>query len=324
MRCRILFITGAALVVIALSLVASFARSSAAATSVQTATTGSTTFTDPAGDRQGLAPDLTTITLSDNPSTGTIVVNVTAVGYAAAAEDSYPMVVVYLNTDKNTATGAPNQLGADYRLGAFREPGGWGWSLHRWDGSQYVLAPQSSTMNFSRAGDVLIWTFNKSDIGNSTGFAFVAWSSTWDANDNQTGEDNAPDDGTWSYDLQAAPPAPTTTTTPTTTPSPPPAAVKAVIGAPKTTPASATAGKRLTVVFPVTRSDTGVPLTTGKMICDPSITGKVLPHSEQFKSGKAKLSFAIPKTAKGKLLRVKVTIKVGTRSTTRIATFRIH
>jgi hypothetical protein len=45
----------------------------------------------------------------------------------------------------------------------------------------------------------------------------------------------------------------------------------------------AIAGKRFTVAFRVTRSDNGAALTVGRMICDPSIQGKVLAHAEQFK-----------------------------------------
>lgn len=99
--------------------------------------------------------------------------------------------------------------------------------------------------------------------------------------------------------------------------------LKAVIGAPSTSPSKPTAGKPFTVTFPVTRSDTGAPLKTGKMICDPSVAGKVIAHREQFKSGAARLSFVIPKSASGKLLMVKLTIKVGTKSTTRVANFRV-
>ncbi len=99
--------------------------------------------------------------------------------------------------------------------------------------------------------------------------------------------------------------------------------LKAVIGAPSTSPNTATAGKRFVVTFPVKRSDNGAALKTGKMICDPSVAGKVIPHSEQFKNGNASLSFVVPKSASGKLLKVKLTIKVGTKSTTRVANFRV-
>ena len=59
------------------------------------------------------------------------------------------------------------------------------------------------------------------------------------------------------------------------------------------------------------------------MICDPSIQGKVIRHAEQFTNGVARLAFTIPKNAKGKLLTVRLTIKLGGQSATKIATFRV-
>jgi hypothetical protein len=99
--------------------------------------------------------------------------------------------------------------------------------------------------------------------------------------------------------------------------------VKAVIGAPTTSPKKATAGKRFTVTFPVRRSDNHALLKTGKMTCDPKVAGKVLRHSESFKNGKARLSFLIPKNAAGKKVKVTVAIKVGNRLSRRVASFRI-
>jgi hypothetical protein len=101
------------------------------------------------------------------------------------------------------------------------------------------------------------------------------------------------------------------------------ATIKPVIGGPVTSPAQAQAGKRFVVAFKVTRSDTGKALTTGRMICDPSVAGKVIRHAESFRGGTARLSFVIPTTAQGKLLTVRVTIKAGTQSTTRVATFKV-
>ena len=84
---------------------------------------------------------------------------------------------------------------------------------------------------------------------------------------------------------------------------------------------------------------TTVPMTTlrfvsgGKMVCDPSVQGKVIAHSESFKGGTARLSFVIPKTAKGKLLKVNVKLTVkdsgsdGTGKTvtaSKVATFRVR
>jgi probable HAF family extracellular repeat protein len=128
--------------------------------------------------------------------------------------------------------------------------------------------------------------------------------------------------------------APTATTpvTPQTVPppaaplSPPPvvtAVVRPVIGKPVTVPRRLVHGKAVLVSFKVTRSDTGKRLTSGKMICDPSVNGKVIKHAEQFRNGVATLRFTIPKTAQGKQLKVRLTIKLGSQSATRISMFRI-
>ena len=297
--------------VVALSLAAALATGGSAATNHQGFMTGSKTYTDPTGDVQGPAPDITSVVVIDEPSGGTINVSVTAVGYAGVAADSYPMVKVYIDADQNPTTGSLNQGGAEYALACARDPDGSYWWIQRWEGSKYVEAAQSGTMKFTRSGDAMSWTVNKTDIGVTEGMSFYIWSSTWGADDQQTGEDVAPDDGFWSFDLS------------TMAPLTPPVVLKPVIGAPAATPAKPVAGRRFTIAFPVTRSDNGAVLTRGTMVCDPSVAGKVLPHAEQFQAGKARLSFAVPRTAKGKSLKVKVTIKLGTQSTTRVATFRV-
>jgi hypothetical protein len=308
--------TAGVVAVVVLSLAAGLANGGSAATSADAATTGSKTFTDGTGDVQGTAPDVATVVFGDDPTSGTITVTVTAVGYGSLPAESFPMIKVYVDADKNPSTGSANQGGAEYTLACARDPEGSGWWIQRWEGSKYVQAAQSATMSFTRSGDTMTWMVNKSDIGVSTGMSFYVWSSSWDASDNQTGEDVAPDDGFWVFDLSTPPPPPAPYT-------PPAAVLKAVIGAPTGMPSKPVAGKQFTIAFPVTRSDNGAVLRQGTMICDPSVAGKVLRHTEQFKAGNARLSFAVPRGTKGKALKVKVTIKVGTQSTTRVASFRI-
>lgn len=101
------------------------------------------------------------------------------------------------------------------------------------------------------------------------------------------------------------------------------AVVKPVIGQPVTKPAQPVPGKQFTVSFKVTRSDTGAKLTTGTMICDPSVAGKVIRHEESFKNGIARLSFIVPMTAEGKALKVKLTIKADGQAATKVATFAV-
>jgi hypothetical protein len=111
---------------------------------------------------------------------------------------------------------------------------------------------------------------------------------------------------------------------PVTAPAPATVVESPVINAPLTFPAQPRAGKYFTVSFPVTSSATGRMLESATMICDPQVKGKVLPHDEGFNNGKATLRFVIPATAKGKLLKVHLTMVLGNQSTTRVETFTVH
>lgn len=99
---------------------------------------------------------------------------------------------------------------------------------------------------------------------------------------------------------------------------------KPVIGKPVTIPAQPQAGKPFTVAFKVTKANTGTVLMAGKMICDPSIAGKVITHVESFKRGTARLSFVVPADAGSKQLKVKLTIVAGKQSATKVVTFRVQ
>lgn len=96
-----------------------------------------------------------------------------------------------------------------------------------------------------------------------------------------------------------------------------------VIAAPVMTPAPPEAGKPVTVVFRVARSDTHKPLTTGRLVCAASYGGRVIDHSETFRRGIVRLSFVVPLAAEGQAVRVKVTVVAGGTSATRTATFSI-
>lgn len=273
---------------------------SASSTSVAAAPA---TFTDPAGDANGAA-DITTIAFSTDPATGMVELSVTATGLLAIDPAKEPLVGVYLDIDKNPATGSAS--GSEYWAYYWTSPGHWGWDMERWNAAaatpSWEEIPQSATLSFRRSGDTLTWLFSKADIGGSSGFGFHAASGISDTNGDIVALDQAPDFGNWTYDL-----APVVVK---------PVFVRAMMSFPL-------AGKRTTFTMEVKRSDTGAPLKTGKLVCDPSVAGKVLPHSEQFKNGVVSLAFVIPKTAKGKLLKVKVTITVNGNSATKVVSFKV-
>jgi PKD repeat protein len=217
-------------VVSMLSFVAVFAGSGGAATNGRSAATGSATFTDPLGDAGGGAPDVTTVALSDDATTGTITIQVTAVGFASASEQAYPTLTVFVDTDRNPSTGDPDNRGTDRHVVAQRQPGGRAaWALMQWNGNAWVSAVPAAGDKASYIGDVQTWTINKSDLGGPTGFGLVAATFVFDG-DNVSGMDVAPNDGTWSYDLS-------------TTPTPPPPANAAPVARLAVSPSSVTAGQ---------------------------------------------------------------------------------
>lgn len=101
------------------------------------------------------------------------------------------------------------------------------------------------------------------------------------------------------------------------------AAYKPVIGKAVLNLAQPVAGKPLIASFKVTRSDTGGPLTAGRMNCDPTLAGKLLRHTDSFRAGVVRASLLVPANAAGKLLKIKVTIRAAGKSATRVSAFAV-
>jgi hypothetical protein len=299
-------------VALGLVLSAGFLGSAAAHRGGAEATMGSATFSDPAGDAGAVAPDITSVTINGDPATRTITVAVTATGYLPATPDALERDIdVFLDIDKNASTGSIS--GSEYELAATNDSTGRYWDVGRWDGSAWQSVPQSATMSFTRNGDVLTWTLNASDLGGAAGFTFYVSAGAY-SGENQVGHDYAPDDGSWTYDLSAGATSTTTTTTTTATTTPAPTRtltmfLTPVIGKPATVPTHPAAGRRLTISFPVTRSDDDKPLANGKVTAVVSVAGEPVPHTQSLARGMARVSLAVPATAKGKRVTVKLTIK---------------
>lgn len=256
-------------------------------------------FTDPTGDA-GSGPDLTKVEVVGDATTQVFAVSVTAPGNQPASPDGLVRVVlVWLDTDSNSATG---DGGADYMLHAEDDPADsdhW-WDVSRWDGASWVSVPYAAPMSFVQSGDVLTWRLSTAQVGGASSFVVAAGAIAFDASENVVAKDRAPDSQAWVYSING----PTRVAL---------NFVRPVIGQPRIAPARAQAGRRLTVTMPVTWLDakTPKPLTKGTMICNPSVSGRSIPHTESFTNGVARLSFVVPKTAKGKRVTVKVTIKPG-------------
>jgi hypothetical protein len=122
-------------------------------------------------------------------------------------------------------------------------------------------------------------------------------------------------------------PADNTVTLTATTPLPPPPAPTPVLPviAPGTIAPSPIHGKKVAVSFAVSRSDTGAALTDGGMMtASSSIPGKGIANVSTLVNGVARVSLVLPKTAKGKTLKVKVTVSTTDGSASKVATFRVR
>jgi hypothetical protein len=256
------------------------------------------TFPEPAGDAAG-GLDITSITVDGTPATGSMTVTLTVPEFTPPVGDGkLRMLAVWLDTDKNGSTGSAS--GSEYSLLFVDDPADsepW-WDVDRWDGSGWKSLPDTASLDFGSRGDDFQWTLGRSDIGGATSFAFYAEARVVDAAGAVT-RDEAPDESMkFSYEITGP-------------------RVMAIISAPTLgapAPTRAVAGKRMTVSIPVSWTFGGktVALQGAKMICDPSVNGKVVTHLESFDGKVARLTFVVPKAAKGKHLKVRVTIQGGT------------
>ena len=242
-------------------------------------------YNDPTGDSGG-APDITAVTVT-NDAAGNLTFTVTTNQPALAADAG---VSLWFNTDLNFSTGDD---GIEYAL--FVESGGW--SVERWDGSQYVAAATSSA-NSTYANGALTFRINKADLGITSGFVFYAVSVQWNSAGELAARDDAPD-GTAVYTYML------------TTPPPPPPPLTLRASAPVAVPVNPVAGKSFTVRVAVTRGDTGAALASGVATCKVTLGLQPLRAVGTVRAGKASCAMAIPKTAHGKRIRgtIKVTFK---------------
>jgi hypothetical protein len=176
-------------------------------------------WTDPAGDATGDAPDITGVQIS-NDSGGQLLFSI-AVSNLTPESSLY----LFLDTDKNATTG---HEGNEYILSwdSSSEPDYNGWYIERWNGTSWVHPDQHPTMGGMHTAAGVEFSINRTDLGNTSGFAFWIGTGRWTA-DAVTGRDVAPDGlATWTYDLTVAPAQ-----------TPVPAVVKPVFGSIKTVPA---------------------------------------------------------------------------------------
>jgi hypothetical protein len=250
-----------------------------------------TGYGDPAGDGRG-GPDIRSLVIGDTGGVLTFTFKVVNLKVSPDTGVDDATVAAYLDTNRDGRE--------DYMFYFGRDTEGGYWNLVSDRTGKPV--PLTPTMRYVASGSVYKLQLSSTDLGGTTGFDIDTQSMTFDSAHHRTDVDRAPDDGLWSYDLTS---------------------VKPEIGAPTTSIAPA-AGKALTITMPVVRSDTGAKLVAGAtMTIDPMIGTTLVPHKELLSGGTASVHLTVPKTAKGKQLKVKVTVKLGTQTTTKTTTLLI-
>lgn len=154
-------------------------------------------YTDPTGDSSG-APDITGVSVQSDAA-GQIVFHIDIVDLPSPAD---VRTLLFLNTDMNVATGAPDSEGSDYYF-VVDESDHTYW-FGRWDGADWAEAPYSAVRVDSGRTGVTI-SVNRAELGNTDAFTF--WARTRAGAVEADQKDTAPELGLWQYSLAAGGPA---------------------------------------------------------------------------------------------------------------------
>lgn len=260
------------------------------------ATAPPTSYTDPTGDA-GSAPDISTISLTnDDHGRYTLTVGF-ATPYTASAN-----VSIFVDSDKNSATGDPATAGADYLL--IDDYSTHTFALLSWQNNTWADA-SDATMGVVVANDnkSVTFTINKSDLGNSTGFNFFVLSSDGSFDAGHT--DDAPSGaGLFTYDLQTV--------------------FSLSTGSFHDGPARA--GGMWTVSASAVRSDTGQAVTSGANVACAGKEGskRLALLSSSFGAAGATCTFRVRKKPKHATVHATVTISAAGQSTTKTFSASTH
>jgi hypothetical protein len=254
------------------------------------AAANSQTFTDSVGE-DASAPDITSIAVS-NDDAGNITLQVNISNRPALTPDM--LLLLFLDTDNNSATGDPDSLGADYAVQL--QAGAIG--LFQWSGSDYVTAPSQTSLTYAYAATGATIHISAADLGRTKVLRFVAIAISGivvDAAGNpdftNVHGDTAPDSGHGLYSYQVLTKLVLTVTAFTTSPKPP------------------KAGKTFSVSLAATENDTKGPVRSGAVTCPATLAGKrAVPVTHMVANGIATCVWRIPKTAKGRIMRGSITL----------------
>jgi len=251
-------------------------------------------YQDATGD-SATAPDITTVIVM-NDANGQITFNI---NLASPVVQSNFLVGFLIDSDQNATTG---DAGIDYIFLA--DLSNESFAVGRWDGSTFVDANPTTASVGNVLPTVLTFSINSSDLGHTTGFNFIARSITGVGGNGD--HDNAPDSGTWNYQLGSAAPLALTVDSSHVT--------------------KARAGKTYVATITVARSDNApAEVSASDITCAATAGGRQLRAGAPTAHGAvAGCSWRLPKKSKGKALRASVTVTLDGATITQKFTSRIR
>jgi hypothetical protein len=252
-------------------------------------------YVDRSGDA-GAAPDLGIVTVgSDAQGQIAFVIG------AATFGGSNGGLLLFVNSDANLATGAPNTLGADHLL--FVDDAERAYEFGSWTGAAWNWDTPSSSVSIRSTGSALLIGIHRAELGGTNGFTFWVRSVVGDGNEGQY--DDAPDDGSWSYSLSAGGPD-----------------IQRIVT--KTVPAAPRAGRQ----FTVTPTELQLP-PRGELLetrpapesysCVATLAGRAIRGT-----GTGACTFRLAKAGRGKTLVVSVTVHYQGASKTSRLTYKVR
>jgi hypothetical protein len=262
------------------------------------ATANTTTFQDSIGEDVN-APDITNIVVS-NDDAGLITFQVNISNRPALTPDMF--LLIFIDSDNNSATGDPNSYGADYIIEL--DPGNV--ILAQWNGADYANAASQTSLTYAYSNGATI-KISASDLGKTKALRFgvIAFSGYQlgpDGNPDftQLKRDAAPDFGHGLFSYQVLTKLILTPTAFTLAPRP------------------AKAGRPFSVSMAANENDTNGPVTAGTVSCAASIAGKrLVATTHALRNGIAVCVWRLPATAKGRIVRGLITLTVQGTSLTR-------
>ncbi len=276
-------------------------------------------YSDPNGDA-GAGTDITSITVR-NDQAGLISIQVVS----ASPIVGNHAVAVFIDADKNPATGDDGDeawmFGGPFVGAAFFTCTSAGCSAANPPG----FAARAAGPNITE------FTFNRSGIGNTVGFNFVALSLSidppninfWDITSSFTYDlvfpqcgNGKDDDGDGTVDSQDLGCSSATDDNEADDP------VNVRLGPAKAKPAAPKAGSVVTISATTTRVETGKPLESGSVSCIATAAGRKLRASGSVVGGNAVCKLKLPKTAAGNAVRGSMTVTYKTAKAKSAFSFR--